>query len=212
VRWALGGATVVSAVFCVATVVLWVRSYRVTDVLTWRRYHGSVESERRVTVYSSRGRLMLNVSRFQYLVIFIGDPRPPFEWRRMPGESVTESYAWYEPTTGSTRLTRRRLGGVEFVRAEPTDGDPLRERTTSVSGPWSPLAAACGILPTRSLFRLRRRRRSARRGLCAACGYDLRATPDRCPECGCTPPPPAAPVGPSNGRSTQRPVQDTMSP
>ena len=39
------------------------------------------------------------------------------------------------------------------------------------------LACAAGVFGWRP-------RRIARRGFCPACGYDLRATPARCPECG----------------------------
>jgi hypothetical protein len=58
----------------------------------------------------------------------------------------------------------------------------------SAGAPLWGIVVASGAWPLTSLAlvvrRWRRRRRPARSGLCPACGYDWRATPGRCPECG----------------------------
>jgi len=46
------------------------------------------------------------------------------------------------------------------------------------------LVACAAVLPAFRVRAVLRNRRRARMGLCVACGYDLRATPDRRPECG----------------------------
>jgi hypothetical protein len=56
-----------------------------------------------------------------------------------------------------------------------------------VATPYWFIAIVTGIVPAlwlRRLYWARQARQRVARGLCAACGYDLRASKERCPECG----------------------------
>ncbi len=50
------------------------------------------------------------------------------------------------------------------------------------------LISVTAIGPLARVLYIFRPRRRPRPGFCPICGYDLRATPDRCPECGTLPP------------------------
>jgi hypothetical protein len=88
------------------------------------------------------------------------------------------------------RLKPTTLGFARFNRVSSWQ-EPLQgavRRTTLTQSQWSvPLWLPTVLLATPpALWWRARHRRRARRdaSLCVACGYDLRATPDRCPECG----------------------------
>ena len=80
--------------------------------------------------------------------------------------------------------------GKDRSTNDPQEGPYVyRERFLSV--PYWLLIGACGGLGWWIGAGPRQARRRRRRGQCLACGYDLRGTPGRCPECGATPEPSA---------------------
>ena len=88
---------------------------------------------------------------------------------------------------------RSSLLGLELLEVPPSAGGPPLYRVLTV--PVAYLAGVAAALPAVRILRAVRGRRRDRAGHCAACGYDLRGTPerggallDRCPECGTVPP------------------------
>ncbi len=83
---------------------------------------------------------------------------------------------------------------LKHVGIELRTGEPLPSLFLGRSGGWLRvrwpfIAAVWAVLPALRLVHEHRRKRAAeriRRGRCPRCGYDVRATPHQCPECGMT--------------------------
>ena len=80
----------------------------------------------------------------------------------------------------------RRAGSIATVRYT------WQPRWRAISVPHPISTGLLAILPFSAALlwgrrHLQRRRERRAEGCCAHCGYDLRATPDRCPECGVVP-------------------------
>jgi hypothetical protein len=82
----------------------------------------------------------------------------------------------------STVFTYGRLLGSGDPETRPLVSD-----VTTITIPDVFLLCLFGATPAVWLRRSWLRRRRIQRGLCVVCGYDLRATPDHCPECGTIP-------------------------
>ena len=167
-------ASALSLVLCIAAAVFGVRSMSARDDIRFKRY----------------GRTYALATELGHVQI---DNRPQiqeFEDRRM--RKVAD-------------LHRAEAEFIASVQAGKYKGDPdeeLRRRETEYAAVWmqSPpelvehgvnlawFAFLGSILPLlwcrRWVRGWRYRRLLARAGRCRRCGYDLRATPDRCPECG----------------------------
>lgn len=83
-------------------------------------------------------------------------------------------------------LPNRLIAHNHIVVATVRASDASRRLLAFSVWLW-PIAALFGIAPAlrgREILRAQRTRRRAAKGLCTQCGYDLRASPAGCPECG----------------------------
>ncbi|HYE17264.1 MAG TPA: hypothetical protein VEA69_02410 [Tepidisphaeraceae bacterium] len=183
----LNGLTAIAALLCLATCALWVRSYWRGDGI---QYTAHVRNDRMHSgfAWSVAGGLEAYWS-VTWLVpgrgadydrdFFIWNPHIAGDVVKHEAIDVTAWRSWEAAWVHLTRFRTRVADNPAMV-----GGNVAGSRSWEILIPHWAVAFATALLPAGRFWRARRRRRLRASGACPACGYDLRATPERCPECG----------------------------
>jgi hypothetical protein len=167
-----GVMTGVSAALCAAALALWVRSYWTCDAVEWsrtvragdERWLGSVEVIK--SLHTWRGGLVYSTDNETWT----REPGPGPHYTSWPASAAPHADQW------------EFLGfAYDFYGG---GGKILTPQAEHVRVPFYAFVLLAATLPAAGLLRRRRRALQGATNFCAHCGYDLRATPNRCPECG----------------------------
>jgi hypothetical protein len=179
-RWLFNFATAGSLGISVLTSLSWAVSYWRQDLLDYTTAVGPM-GMKGYSMASIQGRLILRT----WQCSFPASSREHFILRDNGGNAAGGwSYESVQVQTPSSDLSSswlRYFSGEDPPPEIPTD--PHYQTQELILAHWLVLllvAAPAVSVGLRSLAR----RRMLRPGHCLTCGYDLRATPDRCPECG----------------------------
>ncbi len=177
-------ASIVSFVLCLAVLGLWVRSYwRMDQYNRLRRTGQQIAYD---DVCSACGDILIGRLWIDDEIVRGADIRPGFS--STPLMATTSLVGWVE-TLRAVAPANAPPWSFRFAGFDAYVERGKRGTDWMIVIPlWFP-AAVTAILPLLFLHRLRKARRRRAQGLCRRCGYDLRASTERCPECG-TPVPP----------------------
>jgi hypothetical protein len=167
-RWIFNGLAVLSLLVCMVLMAMDIRSFWTDDHI----FHADEGVWHVADLCSISGCIDFERMRFT---------DPPYGQHSMRIDSyydVTPGWGWSHGEPWSSWHWREMLlGDYQHDVQLGTD-------SVSIEVPYWLFIVLSAILPARWLIIRRRWQRRQRAGLCRRCGYDLRATPDRCPECG----------------------------
>ncbi len=163
-----------SLMLCLACIIMWVRSYWRYDEAGWnqRSRNGSVGEAEYFNVVSECGQLRFDLQWYRGNAIAF-----PADW-------PTDGVSVRRPGLDSRPAVSGRyddFGHFGFFYGSIVRPDLV---SRSLLVPHWFLTIAAAISPSVWWCKARRTKRRNTAGLCKKCGYDLRASKDRCPECG----------------------------
>jgi hypothetical protein len=173
----------------VAGVAIWLRSYHHTDTLTRHTLtpRPGVNHHHTITLQSSGGGLRLH-ARSHPAANGIPDvhradlsTRVNWQWSSASGH---ESPAYPITANDFATPSMKRWGLLLLDGSKLTDFVGHADRRTTVVVPLWLIALPAAVPALLYLYAAARRSRRFAANHCGACGYDLRASSGRCPECG----------------------------
>ena len=194
-RCLFNGLAVLSLLLCVGMVLLWIRSTHQMDSVCYRSsVVGPMHTRTLYSVSTTPGSIEICKGPQDFALDTpagnegsVGLFFSSCKWYIFKYPSHT---SYLTDIHASVSISGPPTHGVLGFGREIRDdaGDMTRwispHHSWRVSIPIWFFTALFGALPITVFLPKLRRRRFDRLGLCVVCGYDLRATPERCPECG----------------------------
>jgi hypothetical protein len=176
--------TTLSLLLCTATLLLWLQSHHAPRAAAIDRWwpEGQTAHHRRHLAAWAGGLLMLRTEQ-RRIDLLQGQGIEAAHWITLNYELGHRAHLLPRQPLTPADLTPNLRYGFGLGRAKSRSRDQQLDFKSITMPFWFP-ATTLALLPAAEFLRMLHTRRRRAQGLCPTCGYDLRATPDRCPECG----------------------------
>lgn len=169
----------VSLVLCLGALLAWARSFSLPYYLDYIGVDDSAHTESQCGVWLKNGRLSIAYGRTHW-------PTPMTPLVKAEGWQFHRNPWWPEMIASNIRHEYPedwRLGSFKWRRF-PGPGGLWKSWAWRAGVNLLIPVAIFAVVPIMWRLQFARTQFRRRRGLCLACGYDIRMTSERCPECG----------------------------